>query len=305
MKKKAIINTPVIIVLVIIALIFILVAKTVIIKIVQQKQRINKIVYNVGAIKANKTNLKEIIYAQTIVEGNPQIKIYPIDVNVTGLFIRNNVKEGDFVKKDTVLAYIDRNIPGNYYLPAIVTSPIDGIVTRLYYLDKGANVPLNQPVAEVANVNSIKIDVVLSEVKLLKVKVGQPVTITSNFLGDNVIHSKIDTVSPYIDMETFSGNAVICLNNSDRKIKLGILVNVAIEVGERPAFVVPEGTVLMGQDSTYIFVNKNNTAKQVNITTGYINNGMVEILDDFKEGDEIITNGNFKLYDGAQIKVVQ
>ena len=96
---------------------------------------------------------------------------------------------------------------------------------------------------------------------------------------------------------------MIYLDNPDRKLKLGFLVNVGIEIGERLAFVVPESIVIMGQDRTYIFINNNNKAKQVNITTGYISKGMIEINGDIHEGDEILTTGDFKLYDGASIKV--
>lgn len=295
-------NFVLIIVFMLIVLIAISVARTVILKIIQQQQHINKVIFNVNAIKAQKINMKEIIYAQTTIQGNPQVKVFPNEA-LTGLFIRNNVKEGDYIKKNTIIAFIDRNIPGSDFEPALVTSPIDGIIIKLYYLDRGSYIAIDQPIAEVANINTVKLDVTLSEVNLLKVKTGQPVEVTADFLGNTILKSTVNTVSPFIDLDTFSGNAVVYLNNPDRKLKLGLLVNVGIEVGERMAFVVPESIVILGQDGSYIFINNNNTAKKVKISTGYINKGMIEINGDLHEGDEIITSGDFKLYDGAAIKV--
>jgi len=59
----------------------------------------------------------------------------------------------------------------------------------------------------------------------------------------------------------------------------------------------------MGMDKTFIFLNKNGIAKLVPVKTGFSKNGNIEIIGDINEDDEIITEGNFKLYDNAEIKI--
>jgi multidrug efflux pump subunit AcrA (membrane-fusion protein) len=289
-------------VILILGFIVFLVARNVIIKASQESQHLREISFSVSIAKAQKTGLTEYIHGQSIALGNPQVKVYPNAV--TGLFIRNNFKEGDFVRANADLADIDRNVPGGYYNTAPVTSPIDGMIVRLYYNDKGASVSLDMPIAEVANINSIKIVVDLSEDQLFKVKPGQNVIITPAKQNTGGIHAAITDVAPFIDIDTLSGSATIIIDNKDRKIEIGTLVNVDIEIGKRLTFSIPQSAVLMGQSDTHIFVNKNNQAKKINITTGYIDRDLIEITGDIKEGDEIITEGSFKLFDGAKIRVV-
>jgi membrane fusion protein (multidrug efflux system) len=272
-------------------------------KIAQQKQQPAKTVFNVGVIKVHKTLLRETIHAQSILEGNPQVKVYP--TNISGIFVKNNFREGDAVAKDADIAYVDRNMPGSYFLQAPVKSPIDGIITKLYFLDRGANVSPQQPMAEVANIASLKAVVNLGEADLLKVKNGEPVTVIPRFAKDMKINSKIDSVSPFIDSDTFSGAAVVVVDNARRRLKIGMSVDVEIEIGSRMAFVVPEKAVLMGPAKTFVFLNNNDAALELPVLIGYSRDGMVELTGNLKEGDEIITDGNFKLTDGARINVVR
>lgn len=298
MKK----NIAIVVVIIILGFIGFVFYQKIQIKINQEKQRPTKIVYNVGIIKAKKTLLKETVVAQALIEGNPQVKVYPN--NITGIFVNNNVREGDYVVKDADIAYIDRNVPGSSYLPSPIKSPINGVVTKLYYIDAGSNVTLQAPVAEIANLNSVKIVVNLGEADLLKIKAGQPVTITSDYSKDINLQAKISSVTPFIDNDTFSGNATIFIDNAKRQLKIGMSVNVEIEIDQRDAFMIPESAVLMGQDKTYIYLNDNNTAKELRIQTGYTRDGLIEITGDIKDGDTIITDGNFKLYNAAQVKVL-
>jgi hypothetical protein len=109
---------PVLFVVFILALVVFFASKTVMTKAGQENQKTNKTIFTVGTIKAEKSLLKEVIEAQSIAQGDPQVKVYPNAI--TGLFINNTVKEGDYVIKDQDIAYIDRNIPGSDYAPALL-----------------------------------------------------------------------------------------------------------------------------------------------------------------------------------------
>jgi len=287
--------------IIILAIIIAVTAKRISVKITQSKEKPKATVYNVNAIKVKKTLLQEVISGQSIIEGNPQVKVYPNNIN--GLFISNAVKEGDYVYKDAIIAYIDRNIPGSDFLPATVTSPINGIVLKLYFLDKGATVTTTSPIAIVANISSVKCTVNFGANDILRIKKDQNVTITSDFQKDLNVKAKVDSVTPFIDTDSYSGSITVYLDNSKRKLLLGLSVNVDVDVDQRMAYVVPERTILLGADSSYIFINQNNKAKAVNVTTGFSKDSMVEITGDIHDQDEIITDGNFKLSDGYAIKV--
>jgi multidrug efflux pump subunit AcrA (membrane-fusion protein) len=299
MRKKMLIA----ILIALLAIVGIIATVRIISKIIKEKQKPNKIVFNVSTMKAKKTLLKETIITQSILEGDPQVKVFPD--NVSGIFINNIYKEGTYVYKDSVIAYIDRHIPGSDYSAAPIKSPINGIITKLYYQDRGAFVSAQQPVAEVANIDNVKIMVNLGQKDLFMVKQGQPVTITSDYSDGIHISGVINSVTPFIDNDTFSGYATIRLDNKNKNLIIGMTVNIEIQIAERQAYVVPESTVLMGQDKTYIYVNNSGKAKTVEVKTGYSKNGLVELSGNINDDDEIITVGNFKLYENAPVKVLR
>jgi membrane fusion protein (multidrug efflux system) len=270
-------------------------------KLAQGKQKPVETVYNVGTIKLKKELIKQTLSVQSIIQGNPQVKVYP---STTGLLINNTVKEGDYVSKDQIISYIDRAIIGGDYQPAPVKAPIPGMVIKLYYLDRGSNITMQQPIAEIANVGSVKAEVNLSEIDLLKVKDGVPVTVKAVYSNDIVITSTINSVTPFVDSDTFSGSAVVLIDNKKGLLKIGMTVNIDIEIGNKTGFFIPESVVLTSRDKTYIFLNDNNHAKEFQVQTGYVKNGFVELITDLKENTEIISDGNFKLNDGDRIKVV-
>jgi membrane fusion protein, multidrug efflux system len=260
--------------------------------------------YSVGVIDLKKTKLVETVSGHAIIRGNPQIKIYTTG-NVSGLFIKNLRKEGDFVKKDDVVAYIDRNSPGEIYSEVPVVSPINGLITKIYFTDKGSKISSSDPVAEVANTDSLKLSIILSSYDIVKVKENQNVLITSDFSPDLKINTKVGSVTPFIDTDSMSGEATVYVDNKASLLQIGLSVNVEIDVAERLAYVVPDNAVLLDSNSTYVFINEDNLAKKVPVKSGNSHNGMTEITGNIKDGDQIINEGNFKLNDGDRINVVR
>jgi membrane fusion protein, multidrug efflux system len=299
MKKTIVIGIAIIL----LAIVAFFVVKNVSVKLNQTKQKPPEAVYTVGVLKAKKSILTETITGHSIIEGNPQVKVYTSG-DVSGLFIRNLFKEGDFVKKGNVIAYVDRNSPGNNYSEVPVTSPIDGVITKLYFIDKGTKVASTDPLAEIANIDTVKLNVNLGSSDIVKVKKDQKVIITSDFMPNLKINAKVTSVTPFIDTDSLSGNVTIFVDNKNRKLEVGLSANVEIQVAERMAYAVPDNAVLVSDNTSYIFINNNNIAKQIFIKTGYTNNGITEIFGKIKDGDEIINDGNFKLKDGDKIKVI-
>ncbi|MCX8093074.1 MAG: efflux RND transporter periplasmic adaptor subunit [Candidatus Goldbacteria bacterium] len=256
-------------------------------------------VYNVTAIKLEKKKIPHILNFQGIVEGDPQVKVYS---QVPGKFVKNNVIEGTFVKKDDIIAYIDRDMIGFKYELAPVKAPISGIVTKLYYLDKGDSISPQFPVAEIANDENIKVVINAGQDDIIKIKKGQKANIF--YVNDPAIlmEGEVFSVPPVVDKDIMAGTIVVKANNKGRTMKIGMSVNVEVILEEAENFVVPERAILLGEDYAFVFVNKNGKAEQVRVNTGFKYKGFVEISGPFNNGDEIVVDGNFKIYSGANIK---
>ncbi len=277
-----------------------IIAAQIIIKLLRTGTKSAESVIKVSAVTAKSSEIEEIVSIQGIAQGDPQVKVYP---QVPGKFERVAAKEGSTVKKDDILLYINRDIVGMNFQLAPVKSPINGIVTRIYYSDRGAAVSPQYPVAEVTNPENIKVEMSIGEEEMVKVKAGMTAEIKPVYGGTVPLKAGVYSTTPYIDTDTMSGTIIVKAPNKDGVIKPGMSVTVDIFTGRRNAIMLPENAVLMGDAKTYVFINDNGTAKRIDFEAGYMSSNEAEAKSGITEGMTIITEGNFKLNDGSRIEV--
>lgn len=284
-----------------IIIIFLLLFLQIIRKIIMLSGKPKEIVFEVSTEKLYLKDLIEKIKFEGIVEGDPQIKVYS---QVPGKFEKNAVAEGEFVKKDDCIAYVNRDIVGFDYKLAPVKSPINGIVTKLFFVDKGDAILPQIPVAEIANIDNIKIVHSIGEIDLIKLKKGQKVLIKPIYDETIELTGNVFSVTPFVNKDTLAGSVIIKAENKEHKLKPGMSVKIEIETETRKAFFIPEKSVLTDEQGQYIFINENGFAKRMNVRTGYQENDYIEIIGDLKEETEIVTDGSFKLFEGAKLNII-
>ncbi len=256
--------------------------------------------YTVGETVLKKRPLERFLYFPGIIEGDPQVKVYP---NAPGRFISNSVKEGDDVRAGQVIALIDRAVVGQTYAPEPVRSPIAGEVIALYFLDRGEPVAVANPVAEVADTSRFKVPLSVAREDLAAIKRGMEASIVSPDDANLKLSAVVSAVTPVVDFSTFSGTAVVTANGRGSGFSIGESVIVDVVTGRSPAFVVPLAAVQTDAVSSFVFLNVNGTAKRVTVTQGFSTDGEVEISGDLADGDRVITEGSYKLFDGARVVI--
>jgi hypothetical protein len=267
-------------------------------KIVQGAAPRRPTVVTVGLMPLKKQALEKTLSFRGIVEGDPQVKVYP---GVAGKFAGNAAAEGDFVAADQVLAWVGRDVVGQVFEPAPVRAPVAGMVKRLYYTDRGAPVTVDRPVAEIANPDRVKIVLTVGEADLGRVKTGMEAVIRSPYDPALALKAAVSSVTPFVDSETFSGNIIVRAGNPGRAAAVGMSATVDIVYARADAFAVPVAAVQQDMEAAFIYLDVDDTARRTVVTTGYVKNGLVEISGAFREGDIVVTDGSFKLFDGAKI----
>ena len=116
---------------------------------------VKEIAIPVEAATARERLLEETLRFTGDIRGKDQVQVYP---KVTGKLIEYKVDEGDRVKKEDVIALIDRDVTGFKFEPAPVEAPISGIVAKTY-LDRGDSVSPRMPIAVVAKMDEVKIKI--------------------------------------------------------------------------------------------------------------------------------------------------
>jgi membrane fusion protein (multidrug efflux system) len=194
----------------------------------------------------------------------------------------------------------------------LLTAPFVGIVTGKYYEDgemySGApsSASGKSAVVTVMQVNPLKVNVNLSEQYYPLIHNGMKAMINADVYKNEKFTGIVYRIAPTIDPASRSFGVEIEVPNKDDKLKPGMFVRVALDLGEVETFVVPAYTVLVqeGTNIRYVFVDDNNTAKRVEVLLGKRFDDQVEIIsENLKINDNLVAVGQAKLVNGDKIDI--
>jgi len=242
------------------------------------------------------------------IKGIEEIDVFP---KVSGKLIEVKVEEGDRVKKDQILAVIDRDITGVKFEPAEVTAPVEGIIVRVY-LDKGASVnppnpspSMGTPLVRIVNLDSVKVIINVIEKDLPKIKTGQKAKIRVEAYPGSIFVGKVNLVSPVVNLLTRTTPVEIGLSNQDHALKPGMFAQVEIIIGEKKDVVmIPGYAVLEKGGENKAFVISRGKAKEKEVILAPLVSDMVEVKGGISPGDSLIISGQHSLKDGDLIRIV-
>ena len=182
-----------------------------------------------------------------------------------------------------------------------IVAPISGTVDNVSVKVGDVVAPGAQGV-RVVSYDKLKVEAILGENYLGKVKTGDKVTIEFPDLGDT-IHSSLTYVAQSVDLMS-RGFAVQVLLNSNTKAHPNMACILKIANYSNPAaLVVPVSVIQKTADGDRLFILVGGAAKEVAVQTGRISNGNAEILKGLEAGDRVITTGYEELENGQQVSL--
>lgn len=222
---------------------------------------------------------------------------------VPGKLKENLVKEGDLVRKGQPVAFVERDEVGVRFNPAPVPSTLNGVVGRIY-LDRGADVTLNTPVALIADVSAVIAKADVPERYAGRVRTRQDVRVRVEAFPERTFQGRVSRVSPVVDPATRSAYMEVLLDNSSGLLRSGMFANLSIVVTAKAgALAVPIEAVIDGSGPS-IFVIKDGKAVKREVVEGLKTETHVEIKEGLSPGEEVVTFGLFGLKDGSAVQVL-
>lgn len=118
--------------------------------------------------------------------------------NNAKLFETGAISEKDFRKIEKEYKNAELTLKGiDTKDDSFVTSPINGTVTRVYTsVGKLAGGTTASSLFLVENIDQLQMKLKVSEYDINKVKLGQPVEITSNVIGEEMVYGKVVSIAP-------------------------------------------------------------------------------------------------------------
>ncbi|MBN2726538.1 efflux RND transporter periplasmic adaptor subunit [Candidatus Mcinerneyibacteriota bacterium] len=247
--------------------------------------------------KLEKRVVREVYKATGTLLGIQDISVYS---KINGKFLSYDVREGQYVEKDQVIARIDRDVTGLKYEPALIKSPISGIVGNLNR-DKGEMIiPGQIPVASVSNMTTMEATISVPERYYPHLRGNNPVEVTTEAYPGEVFKGKIVSFTPVSDPLTHTIDLKVHVPNPGLRLRSGMFARISIILSERHGLALPEEAVI---DNRFVFVYNDGKAHLREVNTGLEYNTFIEILDGLTEGEDVIVVGQKYIQDGMEVQI--
>jgi membrane fusion protein (multidrug efflux system) len=212
----------------------------------------------------------------------------------------------------------------------VIASPVDGFIGKRY-LDPGASVSPNAPVASVVDIHVVRMVVNVVEKDVKRLHVGMPAEVGVDAFQGEKFMGKISRMAPVFDPQTRTAEMEIEVPNGHFRLKPGMYARVLLTVAERAdALAVPRNAIVNVNDKVGVFVAGNApagngprgtggagslprtdaqpangapamTARFVPVVLGIRDEDQVEISAGLEEGARVITTGAMGLRDGDRV----
>ena len=187
-----------------------------------------------------------------------------------------------------------------------VSTPRAGIIQKRYY-QEGYYAKVGTALFNIADISTLLAKIDVPEGYVASVAPGGAVdfTIPSMAGDDKTARGTITRVAPVADSASRTFEAEVSIDNRDGRLKGGVYADAVITTkAKQNVLTVPFSAIVMRDDQRTVYVVEDDTAVRRVVTTGYIGDDLVEILDGISENDFVIAGGQNKLRDGSKVKVV-
>ncbi|MDP2046643.1 MAG: efflux RND transporter periplasmic adaptor subunit [Deltaproteobacteria bacterium] len=178
-----------------------------------------------------------------------------------------------------------------------LSSPANGIVTKRM-VTQGMYVQAGMPLLEVADLSTVWVDADIYQYELPWIKVGQPVTMSLDYLPGETFPGKIDYIYPYLKEATRTAKVRLRFANPGLKLKPEMFAQVRIESPvAHKAVVVPADAVIDPGIKQHVFIALGGGRFEPReVKLGVLgNDGVREVLSGLKGGEDVVTSAQFML----------
>jgi RND family efflux transporter MFP subunit len=185
-----------------------------------------------------------------------------------------------------------------------VVAPIDGEV-EVQIVAPGDYVKVGDPMFQLVGTSRVHAHLPFPESAAPRLRIGQPVRITSPLVPGVVVEAKIDEIRPSITATTRALD-VIAKFDTGGKFRGGATVNAQVVTGRKEnAVVVPEQSVVLRPAGKVVYLVEDGKAVQRIVQTGLRKDGVVEIVAGLAGGETVAVDGAGFLTNDAAVAVAK
>jgi Cu(I)/Ag(I) efflux system membrane fusion protein len=182
-----------------------------------------------------------------------------------------------------------------------IPSPASGFVIEKNVIE-GSSVDAGMRLYRIAALNRVWVEAEVYEADLAHVRVGQPATVTLDYLPGRGYPAKVAYVYPYLDPAMRTGRVRLEIANEELELRPGMYANVELSSDLGSRVQVPAAAVVYTGPRRLVFVDLGNGRfRPTEVQVGAEASGMYEVLSGVSPGDRVATSGVFLIAAEARI----
>jgi RND family efflux transporter MFP subunit len=186
-----------------------------------------------------------------------------------------------------------------------ITAPFSGYITSKN-TELGAFVGMGTPIAGIADIAQLKVQLVVSETDVYQLHTGMEAHVTTDVLPNVQFKANISGIGARGNNAHTYPVEILITNNSQTLMKAGTYVNVNVNAGDAgKKLMIPRDAIVSSVKEPSVYVVEGDVVRLTRITAGRQYNDYLEVLAGLNEGDRVVTNGQINLMDGAKVSVIQ
>jgi multidrug efflux pump subunit AcrA (membrane-fusion protein) len=185
-----------------------------------------------------------------------------------------------------------------------VNAPIDGIVVEKMAV-QGQMVEAGMKLYRLADLSLVWVQSQIYEQDLALLKLGQAAEVSLSYLPDRKFSGRVTYIYPTVDEKTRTARVRMEFHNPGLFLKPGMFATVELNAEIEPsALLVPDSAVLRSGEKNTVFVSLDDGHFEPReVTLGpRAENNTYEVLSGLKEGERVVTSGQFMLDSESQLR---
>lgn len=181
-----------------------------------------------------------------------------------------------------------------------VKAPISGIVSARN-VQPGGVASMSAPAFTIVNIDTVEVVIKVTEYTINKLSAGQKVDLKIESAGKEPFPGTISLIPPAAD-QTKAFPVRIKISNPKHILKAGMFATAEFVINHKEnVVIVPRSAIMTDEKGSFVFINKDNTAKKVMVEIGLDNGREIEIVSGLEEGTSLIVTGHTYLSEGRGV----
>jgi RND family efflux transporter MFP subunit len=228
---------------------------------------------------------------------------FPDRVRVADAQLRSDLSGVQVAEADVARRQAELGLAEKRLTDGTLRTPIAGSVARRH-VNPGESVKDNAAVFTIVRSDPLKYSGVVSEHAALEIRPGQSVKLEVHPVPGRAFAGRVTRVSPAVDVTNRTVLLEAEVPNPQGLLKPGLFARGVLATGRDAGVAfVPEAAVSTYAGITKVFVLADGKAQERAVKLGRKQDGMVEIVEGVRRGEQVATSSVAQLHDGAAVTI--